>query len=749
MSIEINKIVEIRIKEGNVQLCHLDNSHPSNPEWKVIPRKAPIWRETKTLYPAAFVFGKKAQLEVDIDFTISDKAETGEYTLIGSYRDFINKKSLFPTGVFKGMFKIDDINKTVTVTVHDCYPNDSEFFQGRTGEVTWRVVLGNHMHDCEPQPGQKTDKERENSNNDNSHTTNLELYWLSCDPGKTNPQLFDKGIPVEILQQVNITYQLNEETQGILSSMDPLPPGMKYERPNLPPSSLFISNVVNACFYRNPPGYCISYPTNYFTNNSYNRISLKLRKYLSSINNPDQSCNCVDMAAVLQFYLKALCIADVKFSVLGDFGYLNVTDLIGRGFSNNPFYGESQGEKIFGEKGVPIVIRESQGRTYFGTHAFCILPEKGNSKSPCDKCCHNNFDGNGDKKPCENEEKEAHECIVLDSCVGPHTGYETMSQYVNNTVDNINKSNGDKDIHNPNDDKAANIKCYKGVVKFDFNEPLDTEPDSPFTEVFKKIIGFKTDPEYIKPLGKKFVVRSWPDPRKSRVLRRKDWKLFYEDIIQGTGEVLKSWTLLKKRESIHIDLYVASGKNLYSFYRFLSIGSRTSLAKLPFEKCPLHPGQYSAMHVSEDHVRYLWVYYNVVFDVTFTNVTLKPEKLVKWLNRIAGCRLKIKRFSKRNLHKYLPSTDGIRLYVNNVAKDDKEKIPVKINDTITVKLKARKNLLYDFTYETGDGLRLFRKTTEEMEFRVIKELKKENKLAVVVVDKKNLLCSSKVFCFNS
>jgi hypothetical protein len=83
------------------------------------------------------------------------------------------------------------------------------------------------------------------------------------------------------------------------------------------------------------------------------------------------------------------------------------------------------------------------------------------------------------------------------------------------------------------------------------------------------------------------------------------------------------------------------------------------------------------------------------------------------------------------------------------AKDDKKKIPVKINDTITVKLKARENLLYDFTYETVDGLRLFSKITEEKEFRVIKELKKENKLAVVVVDKKTLLCSSKVFRFNS
>ncbi|UCH93934.1 MAG: hypothetical protein JSV88_27210 [Candidatus Aminicenantes bacterium] len=738
MSIEIKKIKEIRTIEGNVQLCHLDKPNPPN-KWEVIPREAPIWKEGEKLQPAAFVFGKKAQLEVDIDFTISDKDETGEneYKLIGSY---------FPTDVFKGTFNIDDINKTVTVTVYDCNPNEAEFFQGIQGNFTWQLVPGNHMQDSEPPPGQKTDKETENSNNDNSHTTNLELYWLSCDPGEKDAELFKIGIPVEILQQVNITYQLNEETQAILSSMDPPPPGVKFEPPDLPPSPMLISIVVTACFYRNPPGYCISYSTNYFTNNSYNGISLKLKEYLLSLNNPDQNCSCIDMAAVLQFYLKALGISDVKFSVLGSFGYLKVTDLIGRGFSNNPFYGEIQSDKVFGEKGVPVVIQESQWRTNFGTHAFCILPDKGLSPDPgdtdpCKNCCHNMFDGNGDKKPCENGDTETRKCKVADSCVGPHTGYETMSQYVNNSVDDIHKANG-------GEAKVKNIKCYRGVVECNFNIPLETKPDFPLIAEFEKIVSYK--PGDKKILEGNFVVRSWPDPRKSRVLRRKDWHLFYEDIIPGSGEVLKSWTLVKKRESIHIDLYVSSGNNMYSFHRFLSIGSLTSEAKLPFEACPLHPGHFSAMHESIDCVRYLWVYYNVVFDVTFTNVTLKPGKLVRWFNRIAGCRLKIKKFSQRNLRKYLPSTDGIQLYVNNVAaKDDKKKIPVKINDTITVKLKARENLLYDFTYETGDGLRLIRKTTEEMEFRVIKELKKENKLAVVVVDNKTLLCSSKVFRFYS
>jgi hypothetical protein len=745
MTVEIKKIKEIRTMEGNVQLCHLNKTNPPHLEWTVIPGKAPIWKEKKTLYPAAFVFGKKAQLEVDIDFTISGKdlnpGKTGEYTLIGSYWDFMNNKSLFATDVFNGTFNIDDIKLQKPVTVYDCNPNDAELFRGIPGKVTWRVVPGNHMHDSEPQPGRKTEKETRNSNIDNSHTTYLELYWLSCDPGEKDSRLFPKGIPVEILQQVNITYQLNEETQCILSSMDPLPPGMEYERPNLLPSALFISNVVNACFYRNPPGYCISYPANYFTNNSYNRISLKLKKYLSSINNPDQNCNCVDMAAVLQLYLKALGIADVKFSVLKPFGYLKVTYLIGRGFSNNPFYGETQSDNIFGEKGVPIVIRESQERTYFGTHAFCILPEKGNSVSSCDKCCHNNFDGNGDKKPCENEETETLECIVLDSCTGPHTGYETMSQYVNNTVDDIPEANGGKG-------EVKDIKCYRGVVEFDFLTPLKKKPDFPLTAEFEKIVDFK--PGDTKRLERNFVVRSWPDPGKIRVLRGKEWKLFYEDIIPGSGEALESWTLVKKRESIHIDLYVSSGNNRYSFHRFLSIGSRTTLAKLPFKKCSLHLGQHSVVHVSGDSVRYLWLYYNVVFDVTFTNVTLKPEKLVRWFNRIAGCGLKFKKFSKRNFHKHLPSTEGIQLYVNKKAeKDDKKKIPVKINDPITVKLKARKNLLYDFTYEAGDGLRLISKTTEEMEFRVIKELKEENRLAVVVVDKKTLLCGIKVFRFKS
>jgi hypothetical protein len=749
VNIVIDKIKEIRTKERkrNVQLCHLDKSNPPNPKWKMIPSEAPIWNEIKkTLNPAAFVFEeeeeeeKKAQLEVDIDFNISDKdlnpVETGEYTLIGSYWDSMNKKSLFPTDVFKGTFKIDDINKPVTV--YDCNPNKAEFFQGITGKVTWRVDPGNHMHDSRPQTGQKTDKETRNSNIDNSHTTNLELYWLSCDPTETDSQLFKKGIPVEILQQVNITYQLNEETQLSLSIMEPQPPGVKFEPPNLTPYPMLISIVVTACFYRNPPGYDVDYPSTHFVNGALNSRTLRLKQYLISINNPNQCCDCYDQAGVLQLYLKAFGIFDVKYSLMQPFGYLSITNLVGRGFCNNPIYGEASGIKIFGGKGVPIVCKMSLYRTDFNIHAFCILPDKGESNSPCDKCCHY---GNRDKKPCEKEENETHECIVMDSCAGPHTGYETISQYVNNAIDDIQKENVDKA-------EKKNFKCYLGVTGFDFIDPLETEPDFPFTEEFKKIAGFKTGDK--KLLEKNFVVRSWPDPRKSRVLRRKDWKLFYEDIIPGIGEVLKSWTLVKKRESIHIDLYVSSGNNMYSLHRFLSIGSQTSLAKLPFEECPLHPGHFSAMHVSEDRVRYLWVYYNVVFDVTFTNVTLKPEKLVRWFNRKARNRCKIKKFNKQNLHKYLPSPDNIKIYPNNgEEKDDKEKIDLKISNKVTVKLEARKNLLYDFTYETGDGLRLIRETGEEMEFRVVKELKKENKLAVVVVDKKTLLCSSKVFRFYS
>lgn len=580
---------------GNVTLYRVDRGDPSRPVWRTIPPQDPLWLDGGFCYPAAFAMNNEQPARLKVTIRFPGPPVTGTYTLTGQYP---KDNALF---IFSGSTFIDG---SCTEVVFDVCPQFAVTdFLAMAGDFSWSL---SRADDTEESP--------------DDHITYLELYWLYDNPQVTDPALFSPGVPVEILHDVTVTMRMNA---GIMTGLSRQPAG--HCTPVSGVKDTVMAAAVNACFFRNPPLYDIYGGFNNFTLiNGYENITVRLKKYWQALSLAldsypfDYCCNCEDMAAVLQVYLKAIGITAVKYCVMAPFGYLRTTNLVGRGLANNPKFKSREEEPIFGQEGLPIVEEMSHFRTFFNKHAFCCLVDTG-STDPCEAC--------------------QHQCCIVDACAGPHSGSETMAEYVGHAVDIIYPAKNGKP------GTVENITCHAGVTGIDYIEGIEKEPESDLVEEFKKIVGLK--PEIVEELDKYFVVRAWPDPKKSRVLGKRGWHLFYQDLLPGRGEVLKTWTYRKKAESVTIDLYVSSGNNHYSLNRFLSLGTSTTLDRVPFKKGPAGLGQFSAVIETEYHSRYLWVFHNLVFDVMFTNVTFRPERLLNWLNRKARCKCHIKKFTAK------------------------------------------------------------------------------------------------------
>jgi hypothetical protein len=111
-----------------------------------------------------------------------------------------------------------------------------------------------------------------------------------------------------------------------------------------------------------------------------------LRKFLTTV-------NCYDQAAALQALCGALGIK-LRWLFADPFGFIKVTNLIGWGKCNNPFFRNPTNNKN------KIVARNDPKRSLFGNHAFCGLG-----------------------------------IYVLDACAGPHCGDEMRGRYLDTSID--------------------------------------------------------------------------------------------------------------------------------------------------------------------------------------------------------------------------------------------------------------------------------------------------------------------------
>lgn len=111
-----------------------------------------------------------------------------------------------------------------------------------------------------------------------------------------------------------------------------------------------------------------------------------LRKFLTTV-------NCYDQAAALQALCGSLGIK-LRWLFLQPYGFIKVTNLVGWGKCNNPFFKNPRYNK------KKVVARNDPKRSLFGNHAFCGL-----------------------------------DVYVLDACAGPHGGEEMRGSYIASSID--------------------------------------------------------------------------------------------------------------------------------------------------------------------------------------------------------------------------------------------------------------------------------------------------------------------------
>jgi Domain of unknown function (DUF4150) len=119
--------------------------------------------------------------------------------------------------------------------------------------------------------------------------------------------------------------------------------------------------------------------------------SFRLMKYMAKEGNKNNVVNCYDQAAAIQSLCGALGVV-LDWIYLSPYGFIKPTNLVGVGLCNNPFY--------MGNGSKKLMDWDDPKRTGFGNHAFARL-------------------GTG----------------ILDACAGPHTGFETLREYMESAID--------------------------------------------------------------------------------------------------------------------------------------------------------------------------------------------------------------------------------------------------------------------------------------------------------------------------
>ncbi len=524
--------------------------------------------------------------------------------------------------------------------------------------------------------------------------TYLELFWLYS----YNCELFKKvGAPVEILREAARACRLTGQIQRaqFQHSEKDNKKTILIKRSKPFETEIWkwiVEEIVLWCFHRNPPAYDIIQPFDkyiYEVNKKDGAISFDLPVFLDALTNQWATCNCDDQASVLQYYLKAIGISNVTYYKMKPFGFLRLTKLAGRKWCNNPGYGDGKNA---------IVGTTVWNRKPFDRHTFCFLKELG----------------------------------VLDSCIGPHTGGETIDQYVENAVDKCH----------PPLEEQLNI-CKKGTPRFSpaknkkitpmvgvvasgesLRQKKKPEPTSAFT------INFLLEdegPEARKnedSQSKKAVVREWYKFSDVPIINDPKGKLF-EEIIPGPDEVMKKWTFYKDDRYINIEIYVSSSDNQLSLNRFAYLGDRLYQYVDPEEiKSPNQSNHWVELIRNDLYRRHLWVAHNVVVNILFSNVPdCDVDKMLDVLRKMSQSPC----IKAGQLAEQLPPLDFKRAPNDSYLVDEDVELTIELQDKEFV----------DFSFVEGNGLQLIEKERSTLVFCARQP--SENKLIVFAVNENTLL----------
>lgn len=643
-------------------------SQPIDPYQPLWQPDAEVMEENGSRCPAAFIIGdKSARLEAVIQPSVRELSG-GEYILEGSFKEASDVK-------FRGICR--NTPGTSLLFEVTAKPGPMIFFRA-AGLVKWKLIPKN--------------------NNGKTHPcgeTYLELFWVYG----FNYVLFRKGIPVEILRKVAYYLQL---IKGIPKSIFSLPPDTK----SVPPADILTRAVVLGCSSSQTLSYDIYSTHSFFTTlQDFDNIAFHLEEYLNAIYFPMAYCNCLDQAALIQVYLMAVGMEEVRFCYIDQSSipsgiYLRLSYLVGWGLCNNPHYVEKKDYIL--ESGL-IIERTSALRKPFHSHAFCCLPDAYSSPRGGDEP----VDENGkDHTHCD---KHCLRCQVLDSCVGPHTGAHDIDEYLKKVIDDVIPGAGS------GSDNYGKIKNFVGITAIDWVPAIELEKTN--------VLAADSTPDSTQG-NDYWVVCLWPDPGSWPVLDPR-WKILFEKTMPGSQEVVKTWRLQKKAQHIRIEMTISSKTDasaaskvaIKRFYMLLSLSPDLKPAKISFL------GKYSARFVKEDYHIYVWVTYNVTFRIICHKVEFNVHALLLWLKELAFAH------REKEIEKYLPPAPELE-------QDAADEVTITINN---------RNAFIDFCLE-GDGLRLLDADDQKLQFKVINKSKAI--VTAAAVDRRTLLTNSRQFSFN-
>jgi len=488
--------------------------------------------------PGAFLISNPTGNSLDVGLYIDESGIPGPVTLVGTIGD--RQFNSAPFTPEPG---------AVTVSVLPLR-TPSHFLQIQ-GDIHWRL-----------------------DDSDSSTTplgaTRMEIFWLYDRPGG----MYKKGAWVEVLRL------LADQCYRGLHSREEI-----------------ITRVVNYCNAGSGLSYDIADSTSHYTQ-TYWGGGFNLKAFL---NKTYPLCICTDLAGLVQVMLAAIGLP-ADYCYTHPFGFLNDTNLIGRGQINNTYF--------LGREPAPeIVPRFSPKRWGFGSHAFC-------THGPI-----------GDRR-------------VLDACAGPHVGRETVPQYLETVIDrhprlypdpreslrrpaevtDVYTCTGITDVHS--------ITCRAGLCK----DLQDT--DERLTR-FKQRTGL-TDITSITPPGPpKYVVCDWLNPATCPSIGA-SWSLGHQSVRGGCQSALKEWHLQRGVERIKINVYVSSGDTVAPANHLLNTVSSSPLPEIPFQRRVMDP--LGHFHVAAQQKEF-WLYYNVCFlvesNLPHTNLT----PICQWLQEQAALHL--------------------------------------------------------------------------------------------------------------
>jgi hypothetical protein len=403
---------------------------------------------------------------------------------------------------------------------------------------------------------------------------------------------------------------------------------------------------VDQVFGNNPPRYDVFQGAPHYTDiPNWNNITFHLGRYLAARSDPNSLLNCYDAAAYLQILIRPS--YPTRYCFMSPFGYLKLTDLIGRGQCNNPF------TQMVAPQVVPQTLST---RTSFGNHAFCAPSQAGVE-------------------------------VIADACAGPHYA-DSPANYVAAAVDTITPN-----PPRPRAGTVADITYHRGVVNIVnlVRTGLDkvvamTAIDPPFAA---------SRPAFLDAIGARLTfaesskaASGIPNPEAATALE--GWELNHKDLVVGFPLSSRQWRFVRGDQSVVVTIWVANDPAA-AFERFLQLGTAHQGAEPAFSRGPEGLGALSALSRAESRPTLIWTDANLAAQIETSSAEFDLAALAHQLSRGEA---------KEAMRSQPPEIGGLVLSAERIA----------VGDQFSVRVDASPEAVIDFafsddraTFETQSG----------------------------------------------